>query len=283
MNLLTLFLFAFQLTSSPAHTRLAFRPQVPAAAASPQASDAATSRYLIGPQDLLKITVLDEPDLTNNYRVDSDGYITFPYIGRVEAGGLKPGDLQDRIKNLLSPAYIKDPQVRVEVDQYKSQSVMVTGEVRQPGKIPVTGAMTVLEALAAAGSPTPAASSEVTIARPRKASSDQPDAEIVRVNWKDLQLGKGTDPVLQDGDLLNVGKAQTFFITGQVKNSSSYVLEPGTTVEQAIAMAGGLTERGSDRRIRVTRNVKGIRVTISLSLPDLVQPGDTITIQQRIF
>jgi len=271
------------LASPPAHTGPAFRWQAPAADASPQANDAATSRYLIGPQDLLKITVLDEPDLTNDYRVDSDGYITFPYIGRVQAGGLNPGDLQDRIRNLLSPSYLKNPQVRVDIDQYKSQSVLVSGEVRQPGKIPMTGAMTVLEALAAAGSPTPAASSEVTIARPRRAGSDQPQAEIVRVNWKDLQLGKGTDPVLQDGDLLNVGKAQTFFITGQVKNSSSYVLEPGMTVEQAIALAGGLTERGSDRRIRVTRSVKGIRVTISLSLSDLVQPGDTITIQQRIF
>jgi len=283
MNLLALFLFAFQLTSQPAHTGPAFRWQAPAADASPQANDAATSRYLIGPQDLLKITVLDEPDLTNDYRVDSDGYITFPYIGRVQAGGLNPGDLQDRIRNLLSPSYLKNPQVRVDIDQYKSQSVLVSGEVRQPGKIPMTGAMTVLEALAAAGSPTPSASSEVTIARPRKAGSDQPEAQVVRVNWKDLALGKGTDPVLQDGDLLNVAKAQTFFITGQVKNSSSYVLEPGMTVEQAIAMAGGLTERGSDRRIRVTRSVKGIRVTISLNLSDLVQPGDTITIQQRIF
>jgi len=283
MNLLALFLFAFQLTSQPAHTGPAFRWQAPAADASPQANDAATSRYLIGPQDLLKITVLDEPELTNDYRVDSDGYITFPYIGRVQAGGLNPGDLQDRIRNLLSPSYLKNPQVRVDIDQYKSQSVLVSGEVRQPGKIPMTGAMTVLEALAAAGSPTPSASSEVTIARPRKAGSDQPEAQVVRVNWKDLALGKGTDPVLQDGDLLNVAKAQTFFITGQVKNSSSYVLEPGMTVEQAIAMAGGLTERGSDRRIRVTRSVKGIRVTISLSLSDLVQPGDTITIQQRIF
>jgi len=283
MNLLSSFLFACLLTSRPVLSMPLLSPQVPAAAAAPQASDAAASRYLIGPQDLLKITVLDEPDLTNNYRVDSDGFITFPYIGRVLAGGLNPGDLQDRIKNMLSPAYIKNPQVRVEIDQYKSQSVMVSGEVRQPGKIPMTGAMTVLEALAAAGSPTPAASSELTIARPRKAGSDQQDAEIVRINWKDLQLGKGTDLVLQDGDLLNIAKAQTFFITGQVRNSSSYVLEPGTTVEQAIAMAGGLSERGSDRRISASRTVRGRRVTVSLSLADLVQPGDTITVQQRIF
>jgi polysaccharide export outer membrane protein len=61
------------------------------------------------------------------------------------------------------------------------------------------------------------------------------------------------------------------------------VLEPGTTVEQAIAMAGGLSERGSDRRISASRTVKGRRLTVSLSLSDLVQPGDTITVQQRIF
>jgi polysaccharide export outer membrane protein len=284
MNLLASFLCALLLASLPANAKPAFFPQAPAAGAAPQANDAAASRYLIGPQDLLKITVLDEPDLTNNYRVDSDGYITFPYIGRVLASGLNPGDLQDRIKNLLSPSYIKNPQVRVEIDQYKSQSVMVSGEVRQPGKIPMTGAMTVLEALAAAGSPTPAASSELTIARPKKSGSgsDQ-DAEIVRINWKDLELGKGTDVVLQDGDLLNIAKAQTFFITGQVKNSSSYVLEPGTTVEQAIAMAGGLADRGSDRRISASRTVKGRRVIVSLGLSDIVQAGDTITVQQRIF
>ena len=283
MNLLALFLFALLVTPQPATAMPTLMPQVPAAAAAPQANDAAASRYLIGPQDLLKITVLDEPELTNSYRVDSDGFITFPYIGRVLAGGMNPGDLQDRIKNLLSPSYIKNPQVRVEIDQYKSQSVMVSGEVRQPGKIPMTGAMTVLEALAAAGSPTPAASSELTIARPRKPGTDQSDAEIVRINWKDLQLGKGTDVVLQDGDLLNIAKAQTFFITGQVKNSSSYVLEPGTTVEQAIAMAGGLAERGSDRRISASRTVNGRRVIVSLNLSDVVQPGDTITVQQRIF
>jgi polysaccharide export outer membrane protein len=282
MNLLASLLFTFLLSAGPANSTPAFS-QAPAAPDAPLTSDAATPRYFIGPQDLLKISVLDEPELTNTYRVDSDGFITFPYIGRVLAGGLNPGDLQERIKSMLSPAYIKNPQVRVEIDQYKSQSVMVSGEVRQPGKIPMTGAMTVLEALAAAGSPTPAASSELTIAHPRKPGSDQHESELVRINWKDLQLGKGTDVVLQDGDLLNIAKAQTFFITGQVRNSSSYVLEPGTTVEQAIAMAGGLSERGSDSRIKASRTVKGKRVTVSLSLADVVQPGDTITVQQRIF
>jgi polysaccharide export outer membrane protein len=91
------------------------------------------------------------------------------------------------------------------------------------------------------------------------------------------------DVTLQDGDLINVPKAQTFFITGQVRNSGNYVLEPGTTVQQAIALAGGLTERGSDRRIRATRFAKGKSMDVSLRLEDKVQAGDTITVDQRFF
>jgi len=108
---------------------------------------AAPAQYTIGPQDLLKITVFDEPDLTNSYRVDGDGFITFPYISRVAAGGLKLGELQDRIRALLSAGFIRNPQVRVEIGEFKSQSVLVSGEVRQPGKITMTGSMTLLEAL----------------------------------------------------------------------------------------------------------------------------------------
>src|SRR3989442_9561269 len=111
-------------------------------------------RYTLGPQDQVKITVFDEADLTNVYRVDSDGFITFPMINRVAASGLTPAELQDRIRAMLAAGYIKNPQVRVEVEGYKSQSVIVGGEVRAPGKIPMTGTMSLIEALAAAGSPT---------------------------------------------------------------------------------------------------------------------------------
>jgi polysaccharide export outer membrane protein len=101
---------------------------------------------MIGLQDLLKIPVFDEPDLTNSYRVGADGFITFPYIGRVAASGLTLAELQDRIRGLLAAGFIKNPQVRAEVGEFKSQSVLVSGEVRQPGKITMTGTMTLLEA-----------------------------------------------------------------------------------------------------------------------------------------
>jgi len=257
-----------------------------AAALSSQALDAtqpspsadSTQTYQIGVQDQLKITVLDEPSLSQSYKVDSDGSITMDYLGRVRAAGSTPADLQERVRALLQTGgFLKNPQVRVEIESYKSQSVIVSGEVRAPGKLPMTGTMTLLEALAASGSPTSAASSELTIANVKSRT------EVVHVNWKDLHLGKGTDVGLQDGDVINVPKAQTFFITGQVQHSGNYVLEPDTTVQQAIALAGGLTERGSDRRIKATRFVKGKAVEVSLKLEDKVQPGDTIKVEQRFF
>jgi polysaccharide biosynthesis/export protein len=276
--LISLFVASLLMQQPPA----AAPPSQPPLPAPPAADAPSQAKYQIGAQDLLKVTVLDEAELTQSYRVDSDGSITFPYIGRVPAAGSSLAELQDRIRRLLAAGYIKNPQVRVEVESYKSQSVMVSGEVRQPGKFQMTGAMTVLEALAQAGSPLPSAANELTIAR-KKPGSEAADAELLHINWKELQLGRGTDVALTDGDILNVPKAQTFFITGQIRNPGILVLEPGMTVQQAIATAGGLSERGSDRRVTASRLVKGKLTDVGLKMEDKVMANDVITIGQRLF
>jgi polysaccharide biosynthesis/export protein len=239
----------------------------------------------------VKITVFNELDLTNNYRVDADGSISFPFIGHVAAAGLTPADLQQRLTTMLAAGYIRNPQVRVEINQYKSQFVYVIGEVRAPGKIPMTGsAMTLLEALALAGSPTSSASNEVIVVHPSrldpatgKPSPAAPGDRIV-VNRRDLELGQaGRDVVLQDGDIINVPSAQHFYITGMVRNPGTHVLDPGMNVQQAIALAGGLNERGSDRRIKVSRVVNAKLIELSIELYDKIEPGDTITISGRFF
>jgi polysaccharide export outer membrane protein len=79
-------------------------PAQPRQEAKPDALKGDQPRYTLGPQDQLKITVFDEPDLTNIYRIDADGFITFPMINRVAASGLTPAELQDRIRTMLSPA-----------------------------------------------------------------------------------------------------------------------------------------------------------------------------------
>jgi len=250
--------------------------------------DASQSQYVLGAQDQLRITVFDEPELTNTYRVEGDGFITFPLINRVAAAGLTPAELQDRIRTHLANGYLKNPTVRVEIEQYKSQYVIVGGEVRMPGRIPMTGTMTLPEALAAAGSPTAAASTEVIVTHARKPIADGgPDKapDSIHVNLKKLQLGTaGQDILLQDGDTIFVPKAQTFYINGLVRNAGQFIWEPGLTVQQAIALAGGLSERGSDRRIKVDRRMPdGTIKEMSVELNSLVEPNDTVKVSQRIF
>jgi polysaccharide export outer membrane protein len=247
--------------------------------------------YRIGLQDEIKITVFDEPELSTMYRVDADGAISFPLVGHINAAGLTLSELQQRITTMLAAGYLKNPQVRVEVNQYKSQFVYVIGEVRAPGKITMTGtSMTLLEVLALAGSPTSNASNEVIVVHPSRPNiaGEQPATPAgngrISVNRKDLELGKaGQDVVLQDGDIINVPSAQHFYITGMVRNPGTFVLDPGITVQQAVALAGGLNERGSDRRIRVSRLVGGKLTEIGIDLEDKIQPGDTITISGRFF
>ena len=262
-------------------------PPIPPAAPPPP------DRYVVGSQDNLSVTVLDEVELTGKYRIDSDGTLTFPYLGRVPAAGLTLEVLQSKLTAMLKEGYIRNPQVRIEVDQYKSRSVLVIGEVRTPGKVSMASeTMTLLEALTLAGSPTPNASHEVIVVHPsakREAvTAAEPIVDIpgerVTINRKDLELGRaGLDVVLKDGDIINVPVAQRFYMSGFVRNPGYYVLDPGMTIDQAIALAGGLTDRGSNRRITVKRLVDGKLKEVSVKLEDTVQSNDTINVPSRFF
>lgn len=250
------------------------------------AATAAQPSYQIGRQDELKVTVFDAEELSGSYRVDGDGFISFPLLGRIGVAGTSLGETQEKLRSMLANGYIRNPQVRVDVGEYKSQSIIVSGEVRTPAEIRMTGNMTLLRALAQAGSPTSAASSELTIARQKKGSTGPAtaeNAEVIRVNWRDLQTGQANDVLLQDGDVIYVPKAQTFYIEGYVRSGGTFVLDPGMTVEQAIALAGGLTERGTNRGIKVTRALNGRTTEVDMKLSDKVQAGDVIHIKQRLF
>ena len=287
MNLLASILIAFSLAAQTPPTQTQTPPMAKPGA---PRSDQPPAHYSLGPGDQLKISIFGEEGMENQlYTIDSDGSITFPLINRIAAGGLTVAEFQDRLKARLADGYIVRPQVAVEIVGYKSQFVFVGGEVRTPARFPMAGAMTLPEALAMAGSPKETASNEVIVTHAKKPGPDGrvPDkaAESIHVNLKDLQLGRaGQDIFLQDGDTVFVPKAQRFYIQGQVKNGASYILEPGMTVQQALALAGGLNERGSDRRISVTRMIDGkLKSGIKLKLTDKVLPDDVIEIGGRIF
>jgi polysaccharide export outer membrane protein len=259
---------------------------------------AQTTDYIIGPQDVVAITVWDQADLAGKFAVDSDGTFTFPLIGRVKAGGLTLRQLEAELKARLAAGYFKNPQVTVAVEQYRSQRVFVVGEVRSPGTYPLSGNMSLIEALARAGSTLPTAGHEALIVRPAagetaggpvvpEKGANGPDlstSHVIRVDIKDLQSGvlTGTN-ALRDGDTIFVPRAETVFVFGQVKNPGEYAVKKDTTVLQALSLAGGITDRGSTGRIKVVRVVDGKKTDVSVKLNDLVQAGDTIVIQERFF
>jgi len=284
------------LAALPAYAQSTVGAPVPVAGGAPAAQAQTAlpptpSDYVIGAQDMLKITVFDEPTMSGSYRVDADGSFQYPMLGRVRASRRKPREIADEVKTKLEDGYIRYAQVTLEVEQYGSRSIFVVGEVRSPGKYPMTGDMTLIEALAAAGSTMTTASTEVLILRPRNSDAAQPltidqsdQANVTRVSLSDLQLGKLSENVkLMEGDTIFVPKAQKFFMTGQIRNPGAYTYERGLTVLQAISLAGGLTDKGSNRRLKVIRMVNGKKVEQGVDLDDLIQPADTLVIPQRLL
>lgn len=250
------------------------------------------TNYVIGPEDVLTITSFDQESITGKYPVDADGSFTFPLIGRVQAGGRTLRELEADLKRRLKDdGFFKDPQLSVGVDAYKSQKIHIVGEVRSPGSYPLTGDMTLIEAIARAGSTIPTASGEALIVRAKAGKQaagpilpTASDTDVVTVDLKDLQSGViAQNLALKDGDTIFVPRAESVYVFGQVKSPGAYPIKRDTTVLQALSLAGGVTERGSTGRIKIVRMVNGKRVELKAKLEDIVRPLDTIMVPERFF
>lgn len=251
----------------------------------------AVTDYVIGPKDVLMITSYDQSDLTGKFSVEADGTFTYPMIGRVKAGGATLRAFEAQLKRrFVDEGYFRNPQITVAVEQYKSQRIFIMGEVRQGGPYMLSGNTDLVEALAWAGT-LPSSSGEVIIVHaganatgPTLPTSDD-TGTIVRVDLRDLQNGVlAQNAALRDGDTIFVPRAETIYVYGEVKNPNAYSLpQRNTTVMQALSLAGGPTNRGATGRIKIIRMVKGQKKEISAKLTDLVQPGDVISVPERIL
>ncbi len=114
---------------------------------------------------MLGIKVFGEDNLSNNYTVDSDGSITFPLLGRIQVAGKTTREIEEHITKLLDADFLRKPQVSVEIATYRSRSIFVLGEVRNPGRYTINGPQTLLEVIAHAGSTTATASDTIIVQR----------------------------------------------------------------------------------------------------------------------
>lgn len=264
-----------------------------AAVTRPVSADRQAGEYVLGPGDVLAITTWDQLDLSGKFTIAPDGTFAFPLVGKFQAGGRTARDIETEMKQRLRAERIfTDPQVTVVVDTYVSQRIFIVGEVRSAGSYPLRGETTLIEALAQAGSATAEAASDVLIVRSANGNhragavlpTEATDAEIIRVDLTLLQRGDLSKNVaLRNGDTIFVPRAENFFVFGQVRSPGQYVVRRGTTVMQALSLAGGITDRGALNRVKIVRVVSGKKKEFKVKLTDEVLPGDTIVVPQRFY
>jgi len=240
----------------------------------------------LGPGDQVKMDVFGRPEMASTMYVGDDGTIRVPLAGPVEVSGLSPAQAGQKVEEALKKGqFLVDPHVTFTVVVSRSQRVSVLGEVHAPGRYPIDSNTTVLDLLAQAGGATEKGSSTVYILRPDAAGALQ------RIS---VELGGGLDSqdgsvpaafqTLRSGDSLYVPPAGQFYMAGEVHTTGVMKLDSGMTVLQAIARAGGVTERGSARRVSIKRKTaKGDYTVISAKPEDKIQPDDVITVKERLF
>jgi polysaccharide export outer membrane protein len=158
------------------------------------------SSYIIGPEDVLQVTVWKEPTLSGTFPVRPDGMISMVLLGDVRAAGLTPMQLSTNL-SLQLKKYVQDPLVTVLVQAVNSQRIFMVGEVGHVGPIPITPGMTPLQAIAAAGGLTPYAKSKhIYILR-----GSQGKQQKIFWNYKTALHGESQQNiVLQPGDTVVV-------------------------------------------------------------------------------
>jgi polysaccharide export outer membrane protein len=225
----------------------------------------------LGIGDAIRVTVFQQPDLTTDARISEKGTVAMPLIGEVKVAGLSQPEAAAAIAGKLKDGkYLKNPQVAISVTTLRSKQVSVLGAVARPGRYALDDTSSQLsDVLAAAGGITAAGA----------------DTVVVIANGQETRvpaIGKSLE--LKGGETINVERAPVFYIHGEVARSGAYRLEPNMTVMQAIAAGGGVTPRGSDRRLKMRRvGADGKLVERDVSLQDGVKADDVIFVKEALF
>ncbi|MEW6505972.1 MAG: polysaccharide biosynthesis/export family protein, partial [Chloroflexota bacterium] len=251
--------------------------------------------YRVGGMDVLDITVYEEQDLTRkNVRVSSDGYITFPLIGRVYVENMTTNDIENTLSRMLSEGgFLRDAHVAVMVTEYKSKQYMVLGSVKTPGTYPLTAQERVLDAISRAGGiDFEKGGNRGMVIRTENPGTPHERKIVIRIDLPGLMKGGNqlSNIVLTDKDLLYIPPAEQFFIIGQVEKPGSYLYkENEISLVEAISMAGGFTRIAARNRTRIIRVEDGVEKIIEVRVDEItdagkkaqdviVKPGDVIVI-----
>lgn len=241
------------------------------------------AEHTLGPGDVIRVSVYQNPDLALETRISEQGQISFPLIGTVALGGLSTPAAEQRIAKMLRDGgFVLKPQVNVSLVQVRSAQVSILGQVGKPGRYPIDQVNSkVSEMIAAAGGVVPGAADVVTVVGTRNGKAVKFDIDLPAI----LQSGKSElDAVVANGDILYVDRAPMVYIYGEVQRPGAFRLERGMTVMQALAQGGGLTQRGTERGLRIhRRDANGALRVIEPKMNDMVERDDVLYVRESVF
>jgi polysaccharide export outer membrane protein len=252
-------------------------PVAPPSSAAPPGplvvGETTSGAYVLGRDDVVAVGLLGRNDFGGRVRVQADGTIQLPLVGKLVAAEHTAAELAETVRRALQTGgYYADPIVDVEVVSYASRYVVVLGNVGAPGLVPINRPYRMSEILARVGGVHEGGADYIIVR-----SADGSEKRLV---VRDIATGDNTkDPYVTPGDKIYAPAADLYYVYGQVHSPGTFPLTRDMTVRMAIVKAGGTTESGSDKSVQVTRGGK----TIKLDAAAKVEAGDVLYISERLF
>lgn len=241
------------------------------------------SEYRLGDGDSIRVLVFQNPDLTLETRVTENGTITYPLIGNLTIGGMTiPGAEQAIAKALSDGGFIQRPQVNIILLQNRGNQVSVLGQVGRSGRFALETFTTRLsEMIAIAGGIAPTGADTAIITGVRDGKPFRKEIDIAGMF---LNNNPQDDVVVAAGDVIYVHRQPMYYIYGEVQRAGSFRIERNMTVRQALALSGGLTPRGTERKLGVYR--RGANDKIEQLIPNMNEPvraDDVLYVRESLF
>lgn len=229
--------------------------------------------YVLGPDDVVEITVLGQPEFTTRARIKANGTIQLPFIGEQKVEGETALTLAPKLaEKLRTGGYYAKPVVNVEVSGFASRYVTLLGSVGSTGLQPVDREYRLSEIIARAGGIRPDGADYVTLTR---ANGEQHNYDFEKL----ASGGPEDDPLVHPGDKIYVPEADLYYIYGQINQPGQFPIKGDMTVRNVIARSGGVTPSGSVKRIKLFRNGEEQKVDLDMK----VKAGDVFTVGERLF
>jgi len=232
----------------------------------------------LGPNDLIAVSVYDAPEFSRTIRVSADGFIRLPMLKeRIKADGVMPGALEAAIAaELVREQLLVDPYVTVNVAEYQSRPISVSGAVKMPVVFQAEkGVTTLLEAIARAQGLADDAGQEILVSNSQPGPDGKPILLTRRISAR--ALFDASDPSLNlplfGGEEIRVPEVGKIYVVGNVKHPGAFPVQPGvdTTVLQLLALAEGLDNFAENQAYVYRREGSGTKNEIPIELKEILR------------